>query len=80
MDSSKNGGAGARVNLLELDLDTRLVSVWLQAWDVEEWDCQILGPFLRLAYGTGYRDALTEAQHGMLYMALDQPVPPRRAS
>lgn len=64
-------------DLIELDLDTRLVSVWLQAWEVEEWDCQILGPFLRLAYGMGYSDALTESQRGALYKEHGHEVPER---
>lgn len=63
---------------LEVELDARLLSVWLRAWEVEGWDREIVGPFLRLAYGTGYRDALTEARRGTLYKMLGQPVPARR--
>ena len=65
-------------DLLELDLDTRLVSVWLQAWEVEDWGSTILGPFLRLAYGSGYTDALTETRRGTLFTTHSHPVPTRR--
>jgi len=66
------------LELLEVDLDARLLAVWLQLWDVEEWDSKVVGPFLRLAYGTGYRDALIEPRRGALYRTVGQRVPPRR--
>jgi hypothetical protein len=63
--------------LLELDLDVRLLWVWFQAWEVEEWDASRIAPFLRIAYFTGYRDALTEAQRGALFRAHGERVPLR---
>ena len=65
------------LDLFELDLDVRLLWVWLQAWEVEKWDQEIAAPFLRVAYWSGYRDALTE-KRGKLYRDHGQSVPTRR--
>lgn len=62
---------------IEAEIDARLLSVWLQAWEIDSCDLAIVGPFLRLAYGMGYRDALTEFRRGTLYETLGQPVPAR---
>jgi hypothetical protein len=62
---------------VEVELDARLLAVWLQAWEVDEWDLAIVGPFLRLAYGAGYRDGLTEHPRGALYRVLGQRIPRR---
>jgi hypothetical protein len=67
------------LDLLEADLDARIVSLWVVAWEVEEWDSEVLGPFLRVAYWTGYTDALTEAQREELYSQHGQAVPSRKA-
>lgn len=65
------------LELLELDLDVRILALWLQAWEVEQWETEIVAPFLRVAYWTGYRDALTENQRGKLYADCGQRVPAR---
>jgi hypothetical protein len=65
------------LDLLELDLDVRLFSLWRQVWEVESWDQDSFAPFLRVAYWNGYRDALTESQRGKLYGDHHQPVPRR---
>jgi len=65
------------LDLLELDLDVRLLALWLQAWEVEQWGTEIVAPFLRVAYWTGYRDALTENERGKLYTDCGQTVPVR---
>jgi len=66
------------IQLLELDLDVRLLALWLEAWGVEEWDAQVVAPFLRLAYWSGYKDALTEPRRGVLYLHHGESVPPRK--
>lgn len=67
------------LDLLELDLDSRLLVLWFQAWDVGTWDLEILAPFLRVAYWTGYMEALTEKQRGRLLRDHGQQIPPRKA-
>lgn len=64
--------------MLELDLDVRLSWLWMQAWAVGEWDEAIVASFLRMAYFTGYSEALTESRRGTLYRAHSQPVPARK--
>jgi hypothetical protein len=64
-------------DLLELDLDTRLVEVWLQVWERDEWAVGEIGSLLRLAYGRGYCDALTEPERGRLCRDHGFPVPIR---
>jgi hypothetical protein len=66
------------LDLLELDLDARLLWVWLEAWPIDDWDESRVAPFLRCAYFTGYRDALTEARRGSLFRAHGQRVPTRQ--
>ncbi len=66
------------LDLLELDLDVRLVSVWVQAWGVEQWDPEVAAPFLRVSYWSGYQDALTEKQRGKLLRDHGQSVPTRK--
>jgi len=65
------------LELLELDLDARLVSLWLEAWSVAEWNEEAVAPFLRVAYWNGYTDALTESQRGVLYEDHGLDVPER---
>jgi hypothetical protein len=55
-----------RTDLLQLDIDLRLSSLWADALDIEEWDLESVGAFLRAAYGKGYWDALAEAERGEL--------------
>jgi hypothetical protein len=62
---------------IEAELDARLLPLWLHAWEIQGWDLTAVGPFLRLAYGMGYHDALTEGRRGTLYQTLGQSVPRR---
>ena len=55
-----------RVDLLELDIDLRLVDLWREAVDVSEWSLEVVAAFIRAAYGKGYCDALTEESPGAL--------------
>jgi hypothetical protein len=64
--------------LLELDIDTRLVEVWLHVWDRDESLVCEIGDLLRLAYGRGYCDALTEPSEGQLCRDHGFAVPDRR--
>ena len=51
---------------LELDVDTRLLDLWAEVDLVEEWNLEVVGHFLRAAYGAGYTQALTEVERGKL--------------
>lgn len=57
----------SRVEVLELDIDVRLHSLWA---DLQEFPDPIpheqVGAFLRASYGKGYVDALAEAEPGEL--------------
>ena len=55
-----------RIDLLELDIDVRLADLWREANDIDEWNLEVVGAFMRAAYGKGYCDALTEESPGML--------------
>jgi hypothetical protein len=56
----------SRIDLLELDIDVRLLDLWREAADVSEWSLEIVAAFMRAAYGKGYCDALTEDDPGSL--------------
>jgi hypothetical protein len=62
----------------EVDLDARLIEVWLEIWERSEWAVADLGPLVRLAYGRGYVDALTEPERGRLCREHGYSVPARR--
>lgn len=53
--------------LLRLDIDLRLEEPWRTVFELEEFDDDLVGALLRLAYGIGYHDALTESEPGKLY-------------
>ena len=55
-----------RIDLLELDIDLRLADLWREANEISEWNLEVVGAFLRAAYGKGYCDALTEDSPGAL--------------
>ena len=55
-----------RIELLELDIDVRLLDLWSEACDVSDWNIEVVAAFLRAAYGKGYCDALTEDAPGSL--------------
>jgi hypothetical protein len=63
--------------LLELDIDARLVEVWVERWKRGE-GADVLGSILRLAYGRGYCDALTEPDRGRLCRDHGLAIPARR--
>jgi hypothetical protein len=62
---------------LELDVELRLSSLWRDAADWRAWDDATLWAYLRLAYGTGYLDALTESTRGKLCLDHGLRVPQR---
>ncbi len=57
-----------RIDLLELDIDVRLADLWSEAYTIGEWNLEVVGAFIRAAYGKAYCDALTEdvPDHGEL--------------
>lgn len=62
-----------------LEVDMRLTDVWSMLFEKgEELDTEFLGWLLRLAYVTGYWDALSEGDRGTLCTQLGYPVPERR--
>ncbi len=63
-----------------LEVDMRLTDVWSMLFERGEdaLDTEFLGWLLRLAYVTGYWDALAEPERGSLCEKLGYPVPPRR--
>lgn len=54
----------AKEDKLEIDMDSRLTDLWIEATEIEEWDLRVVGAFLRAAYGRGYLDALAEDKEG----------------
>ncbi|HVL89149.1 MAG TPA: hypothetical protein VM841_02825 [Actinomycetota bacterium] len=60
-------------------LDPRLADLWAAIWSShdEAIPLGMAAALLRLAYLTGYQDALTEADRGSLFTALGLPVPAR---
>ncbi len=69
----------SRIDLLELDIDVRLADLWREANDISEWSLEVVGAFMRAAYGKGYCDALTEDAHGQLCVEHGYRVPERRS-
>jgi hypothetical protein len=68
----------SRIDLLELDIDMRLVDLWREAAGIEEWSLEVVAAFMRAAYGKGYCDALTEEAPGSLCADHGYRVPDRR--
>lgn len=66
-----------RVELVELDIDTRLAALWAGAENVDEWTLEIVGAYIRAAYGLGYTDALVEDPPRQLYRDHGYPFPHR---
>lgn len=69
-----------RIDLLELDLDTRLSDLWKEADEVETWNLEAVAAFIRAAYAVGYCDALREPMTGQLLHEHGYKVPERRAA
>ena len=70
----------SRIDLLELDIDVRLADLWREANDISEWNLEVVGAFMRAAYGKGYCDALTEDVSGSLCVEHGYRVPERSAT
>jgi hypothetical protein len=70
----------SRIDLLELDIDVRLADLWREADEIAEWSLEVVGAFLRAAYGKGYCDALTEDSPGRLCSDHGYSVPRPRAA
>jgi hypothetical protein len=68
----------SRIDLLELDIDLRLADLWREAGEISEWNLEVLGAFMRAAYGKGYCDALTEDSPGSLCHEHGYRIPDRR--
>jgi len=66
------------LDLLQLDIDTRLAEIWFEIWARRDWASDEIGPLLRLAYGCGYADALIEPKRGQLCLDHGLNVPSRR--
>jgi len=73
-----------RIDLLELDIDIRLMKLWDEVnaaaqtdnWS-EEW-IATMAKFIRAAYGKGYTDALREDNLGQLCRDHGFKIPARR--
>jgi len=62
---------------LAMAIDVRLAELWAELFELrpEHLDMELLGWFLRAAYGQGYTDALRETQRGQLCLDLGYAVP-----
>ncbi len=62
---------------LAMAIDLRLADLWAEVFgiDADKIDPELLGWFLRAAYGQGYTDALRETQRGQLCLDLGFAVP-----
>lgn len=49
-------------------VDLRLADLWREVFEIprDQWDMDLIGWFLRTAYGQGYCDALREQEQGAL--------------
>ncbi|MDX6532503.1 MAG: hypothetical protein QOJ13_880 [Gaiellales bacterium] len=66
-----------RKDALAMAIDLRLTDLWAELFELEpgKLDTELLGWFLRAAYGQGYTDALRETQRGQLCLDLGYSVP-----
>jgi hypothetical protein len=69
--------ANDRKDTLAMTIDVRLAELWAELFELrpEHLDMELLGWFLRAAYGQGYTDALRETQRGQLCLDLGYAVP-----
>jgi hypothetical protein len=69
--------APERKETLAMAIDLRLTDLWAELFELEpgKIDLELLGWFLRAAYGQGYTDALRETQRGQLCLDLGYAVP-----
>lgn len=70
----------SRIDLLELDIDLRLADLWREACEIGEWNLEVVGAFIRAAYGKGYCDSLTEESPGRLCLDHGYTIPRRRSA
>jgi hypothetical protein len=58
-------------------VDLRLAELWRELFEIpqERWDIDLIGWFLRTAYGQGYCDALREVEPGALCRELAELAP-----
>jgi hypothetical protein len=49
-------------------VDVRIADLWAELFEIprSQWDHELIGWFLRTAYGQGYCDALRETERGRL--------------
>ena len=49
-------------------VDVRIADLWAELFEIprNQWDHELIGWFLRTAYGQGYCDALRETERGRL--------------
>jgi hypothetical protein len=67
------------VERAKLELDLRLAVVMVEALELKgRWTKPQVAAFLRLAYASGYQDALKEKERGRLFRELGLPVPGHR--
>ncbi len=72
------GGRDERFDSLMLDVDLRLRDVWKEAFGWEDQLCLgTVGALMRMAYGRGYVDALTEPVKAQLCRDHGYQVPKR---
>jgi hypothetical protein len=66
-----------RRDRLAMAIDLRLADLWAEIFEVElsTVDTELLGWFLRAAYGQGYTDALRESRRGQLCLDLGYRIP-----
>jgi len=66
-----------RKDILATAIDVRLAELWAEVFELqpEQIDMELLGWFLRAAYGQGYTDALRETQRGQLCLDLGYAIP-----
>jgi hypothetical protein len=66
-----------RKDSLAMAIDLRLTDLWAEVFELDpsKIDLELLGWFLRAAYGQGYTDALRETQRGQLCLDLGYAVP-----
>jgi hypothetical protein len=62
---------------LAMAIDLRLADLWADLFEAapEGMDAELLGWFLRAAYGQGYTDALRESRRGQLCLDLGYAIP-----
>jgi hypothetical protein len=55
-------------------VDVRIADLWAELFDIprEHWDHELIGWFLRTAYGQGYCDALREPERGRLCREVEE--------